>query len=320
MMLSTCNVILAGLHEDLGDLGEAARHYDLALRTQQAVVEQFPQLILHQYELADRYHHCGRFERKRRDADRAALYHRKAADLGQAVADREPDNALYLLALARNRIDLGDLLGPRGLPHDALDQYGLALDTLGRLRLGRAEESRVRALRAEAYRGKATALTQLQRHADAAANWERVVHLQIEREAEGWRQPPEATLLPCAEALARSGQHARAAALLADVPPPLSVPLRRVSVPDPTGEHAYRQARVAAVCCGAAGRDAALSAADRARQQETHARRALALLDRARQLGHFRAPGRVETIRKEPDFDSLRPRDEFQQFLRALGP
>src|SRR5262249_434667 len=53
-------------------------------------------------------------------------------------------------------------------------------------------------------------------------------------------------------------------------------------------------------------------------QSDAYARRALACLRQAENRGHFQNRSNVEHTKKDADLDSLRRRDDFKQWLKAV--
>jgi hypothetical protein len=62
----------------------------------------------------------------------------------------------------------------------------------------------------------------------------------------------------------------------------------------------------------------AAAAAKEPAQQEACARQALTLLRRAQAAGFFKDRKRVELVKKNPDLDALRPREDFRRFVAEL--
>jgi hypothetical protein len=110
-----------------------------------------------------------------------------------------------------------------------------------------------------------------------------------------------------ARGLAAQGKHAAAAA---DVD----------GLAAADGQGRYDAACVLALAAQAARTDPDLSDAARARIADQYAARALDLLRRAREAGHFQTESRRTLLRDDPDLEALRGRAEFQAFLAQVGP
>src|SRR5262249_52347704 len=68
--------------------------------------------------------------------------------------------------------------------------------------------------------------------------------------------------------------------------------------------------------CGYSLASACADADDKMR--ESHAAKAVALLQEARDKGYFKAKQQVEQARKDKDLDPLRARDDFKQLMKEL--
>jgi tetratricopeptide (TPR) repeat protein len=79
-----------------------------------------------------------------------------------------------------------------------------------------------------------------------------------------------------------------------------------------------RVACIYALCVAATQGDASLEPAVRAQRVEQYAARALAILTQLRDAGYFKTPANREDFKQLPDFDSLKMRDDFKQFLADL--
>src|SRR5262249_12583152 len=114
-------------------------------------------------------------------------------------------------------------------------------------------------------------------------------------------------------ALAQLGDHARAAAEADDV----------AQAKDVTAGTFYNLACLHAQVSAAASKDASLPQAERDPLAERHSLRAIELLARAQADGYFKAPARVAYLKKDPDLDPMRSRDDFKRlvgdFAKSLG-
>jgi tetratricopeptide (TPR) repeat protein len=88
--------------------------------------------------------------------------------------------------------------------------------------------------------------------------------------------------------------------------------------PDARGLNLYNAACLFSVVSGAAAKDENLPEADRATLADKHAARALALLKEDRTLGYFKDPEILAHMKKDPDLDPLRDRDDFKQLVKEL--
>src|SRR5262249_41237465 len=80
----------------------------------------------------------------------------------------------------------------------------------------------------------------------------------------------------------------------------------------------YNAACAYSLCVRAAGKDTKLSADERTKRAEDHARKALAALKRLAETGYFRDASKVEQFRKDSDFEPLRARPDFRAFAAEV--
>jgi len=140
---------------------------------------------------------------------------------------------------------------------------------------------------------RAEVLVRLARYAEAADDWQRAAALDDGRERTALR-------VSRADALARAGDHARAAAEAGELAAIEQLPADAI----------YNLACALSLCAAAVKDDAALV--------EQYATRVLELLVRARAAGYFDTAANVEHIGNDTDLDALRERDDFRKFVEAL--
>ncbi len=80
----------------------------------------------------------------------------------------------------------------------------------------------------------------------------------------------------------------------------------------------YNLACTLAISASAARQDKRLSLTERKARAERYAKDAFTWLRKSHAAGFFRLPGAVEQLKKDADFDSLRTREDFKQFLTGL--
>jgi hypothetical protein len=151
-----------------------------------------------------------------------------------------------------------------------------------------------------AYLMHALCCAELSRHAQALRDWDRL-------QALGAALPPAFQVYRTIS-LAHEHDYLRATAE-ADA---------LAKSPGMGGEEFYYLAATFAVSVAAVRQDAKLSRDEAERRVEQYATRALALLNQARAAGFFQAPGVREGFTKEADFNPLRSRADFRQFVTAL--
>jgi tetratricopeptide (TPR) repeat protein len=153
-----------------------------------------------------------------------------------------------------------------------------------------------------AHGRRAEALGQVGRHRDALPDWDVAVAL-----------TPTEGLFPIrlsrADALARAGEHRRAAAEADELERASGLPEKAL----------YDLACVHALCAAHAAKDAAASPPEREKLAEGRARAAVRLLERGHEAGHFRGADFLAHFAKDADLDGLRGRDDFRRLARRLA-
>jgi hypothetical protein len=152
------------------------------------------------------------------------------------------------------------------------------------------------------YYHRALALTDLKRHAEAAADWEQFV-LVAPAEYRPFGRVPRADSLARAGQVEQAMKEAEAVGRLPKLP----------------GDLLYDLARVASLCSAGVARDAAQPLARREHLAEARARRAVAWLQAAHQAGQFKTKANRLHMSKDADLDPLRQRDDFKAFIAGLS-
>jgi hypothetical protein len=147
-----------------------------------------------------------------------------------------------------------------------------------------------------AYQMRAQCRAEVRQDADAVKDWDRALAL-----GPGTRRDEFRVFR--ALSLARTGATARA---IKELEALSQAPKLGAQFP---GWAAYAAARAYAVSSG--------KAKEASEQSARHADRAIELLGRARQAGYFKEAVNVEALKKEPDFEPLRGRDDFRRLLSA---
>jgi tetratricopeptide (TPR) repeat protein len=218
--------------------------------------------------------------------------------LGEKLSREFPREKQYALQLGVNYAMLGALLKDNSKPEAAARRFTQALQALEAVLGKEPRESELRELLRNVYESRAEALTLAGRHAEALQDYDRALALDT-----GPRRDHLRTNRACA--LARAGDHERATAegklLAGDRTLPFST--------------LYDLACVYAVASAAARQDAKLPEPERGKLGEQHADRAMELLRAAVAKGYKDGAH----MKKDPDLDPLRRRDDFQKLLAGLS-
>jgi tetratricopeptide (TPR) repeat protein len=233
-------------------------------------------------------------------ADAEASY-QSAQTILERLVRTHPAISDYAVSLGGNDCNLGNLLLNQGKPRAALEWYAKAVRQLGDVLQKEKGHTTAREFLRNTHRGRAVALTRLDDHRGALEEWDQAI------EADPGERLDQLRLLR-AGTLARLGEHGPAtdeAAKQAEKFPKM-------------GGRLLDAARVYSLSAAAARRDDKLPPAERETLAEQYAARAVQLLRRAHAAGYLNNPARVEQLKKDPEFEPLRARDDFRKLLADL--
>ena len=291
--LATSYYGLGLLLAETGDREKALVSYRRAVDLQENLGTKNPSVTEYQSGLAKSYHNLGVLQSETGDREGALASYRRALAVQEKLAARHPDVLDYQVGVGGSCCNLGNLASNGGDEEGALVWYGRAAEALRRVVDRDNRDAIARTFLRETHRRRAAALGTLARHAEAAGDWQRAAELDDGRMRTTFR-------LSRVGALARAGDHARAAAEAGEL-----------AMIDPLAADAlYNLACAFSLCAAAAKDDAALA--------ERYAARALELLARARAAGFFNAAANVEHFGNDKDLEALRERDDFRKFIEAL--
>jgi tetratricopeptide (TPR) repeat protein len=276
----------------------AEAHYARAISLRADLVRANPQDEDSQAKLAEDYLNLGLILQGSGRRTEAARAYEKADGLLRRRVERDPLRGDYKLSLAGVDVNWGSLLRDKGQVLPALAKHTEAAKLADAV-LG--QEPRRSDARARAYQAHGTRAQTAQRlglWAEAVKDWDRVVEL--DDAPDRWKRRVDRAL-----ALARAGEHARAAAeadVLAADPAVSTGGLVNLAV-------AY------AVAVEAARKDGRLPSSERAALAERYGPRAVALLNQLRTRNYFQDMAHVLALFVDTDLQPLRSRDDFRKLL-----
>jgi serine/threonine protein kinase len=289
---------LADSHNNLGLLlqergkrGEAEVEYRHALAVAKQLAADFP--AVPDYLRAQSQSHTSLgilLKGSGRMAEAEAEY-RLALALCKQLADRFPGVPHHVVDLGGGSCNLANLLRDSGRPVEALDAYQQAVQALAPVVEREPRLVAARQFLRNSHWGRAQVLTRLGRIAEATQDWDRSIelddgsargYLRLQRASSRARVEP-AKAVTEAEELIR-GQGAPASWL-------------------------YCAACVYSVSSGRLNDHG---------ERDRYAARAVALLHRARECGYFREQARIQQLKRDPDFDPLRRREDFKRLIDGL--
>jgi serine/threonine-protein kinase len=264
---------------------DAEQSYAEALRLYEPLAKDHPEVTKYRDSLAATYNNLGYVQQDSGRDGEAERSYGEALRLLEPLAKAHPDVPEYRVSVGGTYVNLGNLRTGLGQTEAALSWYAKGIETLQAAPAVGPNHAKARLCLRNAYEGRANALSLLTRHAEAARDWHRALELDNGPDRPYFR-------LQRAVSLARAGDHAQAfseANALAEV----------------TDVNALTLYNAACVCSLAS---AAVKNDDR------YAARAVELLRQAVAKGYKD----VEHLKKDPDLDSLRGRDDFKQLLKDL--
>jgi serine/threonine protein kinase/tetratricopeptide (TPR) repeat protein len=275
---------LAVLLAQLGKRPEAEAVLRRAVDLQEKLAAKYPAVPECRRDLALSHNNLGALLANLGKWSAAEVAHRRALDLREKLAAESPAVPGYRTDLGSSQLNFGELLRKSQQPQQALEWFGKAITTLaGVLRQVPGDVSTQRFLR-NAHGGRAQTLDALQRHAAAAADWDKAVELSPPQERTSLR-------LSGAASRVRAGQVGPA--------------LREV---EELAKNADADTLYNAACVYA------LASAAAPGHKDKYARRAVELLRQAVAKGYRN----IEHLKQDEDLSSLRGRDDFRKLVAEI--
>jgi tetratricopeptide (TPR) repeat protein/tRNA A-37 threonylcarbamoyl transferase component Bud32 len=288
--------------QDLSRWAEAEAHYNRArdLRTRLlAAHPAYPLDEIIRMGLGSDHVLLGHLDRLTHRPAAAGAAFAKAEELLAPLVEAHPDNTHYVLSLTNLDFTWAGFLQEQGRFEAARRHAGRAVDLAEGVLRRDPHHVVARAHARESHLKRALACESLSLWAEAVPDWDRVVELDDQPDA--WQRRVRRAL-----ALARVGEHARAAAAaqaLADKP-------------EIDADGLWKLAVAWARSVPAARSDSRLSAAERDALAERYAGRAVALLRKLRGVGRFQDVENARQLRTGPDLQPLHGRADFQELLK----
>jgi serine/threonine-protein kinase len=276
---------MGALLRDLGRRSEAGDAYRKALALYEPLARDFPAVPDYRRDLAGSHTNLGTLLRDlgRRSEAEDAL--RKALALREQLARDFPDVPAYRVDVGGTYVSLGNLRRDSGQAGPALDWYAKGIQPLQAALAADPNQATARLFLRNAHYGRAQALTGLARHAEAAEDWARAMELDNGPDRPFFRRKR-------ALSLARAGDHAQAVS-------------EANALAEAKGVHALTLYDLACVC--------SLASAS-VKNDDRYAARAVELLRQAVAKGYKD----IDHLKKDPDLDPLRGRDDFKKLLAEL--
>jgi serine/threonine protein kinase len=198
---------LALIHFQLGNVldldpkqfGQAETEYRQAIQLQQPLVKQSPASQHYRHCLAESHQNLCQLLVKMRRLSDAETECRKAITIYEQLLKDFPDVLPEAVGVGGSYCNLGNLIAANGQPEKALEWYARAIATLEPVFEKETRFAMGRDFLRIAHLNRAEALDELQRHDEAAKDWDQAVELDERKRAE--------TQLWRAASLAKAGQH-----------------------------------------------------------------------------------------------------------------
>jgi tetratricopeptide (TPR) repeat protein len=289
--LGDCNYRLGLALMADGRRRDSEAAYRAALAVREHLAAAFPADPQYRQALGQAFNDLGRLGYHTGDPKLAEEGYRRALEIREKLVAEFPAEAQY-------GVDLGGTCCNRGhVLSQSLKQAKASLEWYERaaraLAPWSATNATARQFLLNTHEGRASALAELERYADAVTDFDRAAEL-----SGGQPRPP--IRLRRADALARAGHHARAFAE-ANV----LAALNGIG-----GDTMYDLACICSLAAAAGKTDA--------RRAEEYAARAIALLVRAQGAKFFADPRHVAHLEKDSDIDPLRQRADYHVLLTEL--
>jgi tetratricopeptide (TPR) repeat protein/tRNA A-37 threonylcarbamoyl transferase component Bud32 len=175
--LATALTDAAAIHARAGRHDEARRKYQAAVEGLSSLVEESDDATF-RFNLARAWHNYGELEHQQSDLEAARANYTRAASIFEELVRDTPDDPANLSALITSHVVLGDLAARDGDHSAAATWYTSVIDQVPRLRELGGEDAEIRQTQKHALLGRASALTSLERDAEAADDVSRASELE----------------------------------------------------------------------------------------------------------------------------------------------
>jgi tetratricopeptide (TPR) repeat protein len=291
---------LGALQRERGQPDKALADYERARKLRTSLVLQYPEVAEYQSDLARTWYDLGLLQRERNKPEEARKSYKRAFALQDPLTRKHPEVTPYQMDLGNTCVQLGNLIRDGGKPGEALSWYARVIPMLRKVLAREGDLQPAREVLCTAYQGEARALGALGRHREAAGDWAEAARLHTRSERDCRQE--------LAYSLARTGDHAKAMAEVADLEKSAGK----------QGRALYELACISALASAAAARDTGLSPAERQKEADACAVRAVELLGRAAGVGLFKDRSVRDHLDKDRDLEPIRGRDDFRKLLATL--
>ncbi len=289
------------LYEDAAHRERAgqALHEALAIRLEQ--VKAYPLVPRHRQELAAAYNSLGIYYGSVGDEKRSEEAYRSGLEVREKLVADYPENLDYAVGLGGSRGSLGHVMRESERNAEAVDWYTKSIEVLEGARKKSPQSNTARQFLLIAHWGRAVSRGQLGQDAEARQDWDSALKLAPEVFRPALRAGR-------AVQLARAGDYAQARSAADEITKSAPADVYTLS----------HLAEAWSLLSALVRKQTNLPEAERDRLAEEHAAQAVGLLKKAGAAGAFQKQIERQQLHKSKDFDPLRSRRDFQEFLQEV--
>jgi tetratricopeptide (TPR) repeat protein len=293
---------LALLFQDKGQPDQAETDYKAARTLFEKLTRDYPDQTDYQSDLSQCLNNLGCLYDATGRLEQAEKTYRQALGICQQLTETHASISQFAIRLGGLNCNLAHLVRRQGRLEESLTFYANAARTLEGVLRQEPRYAEARQFLDNTEEGWAAALLALGRFAEAIPKWDRAIEL-----TDGPKR--EALRFARAGTLARSSEYLRAVKEAEAI---------SGNAPTQPGD-LYNLACVYAQASAAAVQDKKQSEANRDRQANDLAARAVQLLVQARAAGYFKNPGLIDHLNADEDLSALRKRDDFKKLCADLA-
>jgi tetratricopeptide (TPR) repeat protein len=281
-------------------------YYDRARALCEALVRDNHDVVEYKVDLARTLDNIGVSLPKPERLDEAVKLHREAIDVFEKLAKEQHQVVEYRFHLAGACMNLGQTLRDGERHTEALPWFARTLSELREVEKINPRQRELRPLQFKALLGRGETYVKLGKGPEALRDLDGALKLLT-------RTDPDYDMVrrSRAFALAQAGDHRQAVREVND--------LER-SKDEKKGELFYNLACVASLSAKAASEDRSLDEPTRRKLIDEYAGKAIDLLTKAQHEKFMADSSLVEQVTKDGDFDFIRKRPDFEEFMKQLAP
>jgi tetratricopeptide (TPR) repeat protein/tRNA A-37 threonylcarbamoyl transferase component Bud32 len=299
--LARCHQNVGLVYGAKGQVRQAEAAYRKALDLNQQLILREPDEVSHRKRLAQTQNNLGLLYMHARQYDKAEGPFQQSLALNKAIFDAHPKVLAFRMDLAGSYGNMAFYIRRARSAEESLEWTAKAIEIVEPVLRQDPSYLPARVVLFDTLMARAYALDGLGRTKEANDDWRRVLAV-----SEGQAHINLRLYRPFA--LVFLGEHARAAAEVEAL----------LAEGHDNGRNLLLFAKVHSLCSAAAGEDSSRPLPEREKLAGRYGTRAVELLRKARDAGHFRDPGEVGHLQESKDLAPIRSRPDFQRLLEEL--